>query len=98
MTFLICTAVSSSKSSKECYFSRLGFCYKLKYSEGKRYNPNVSFFFFFLFFLGRVGAEFALDDFALGVECFRTRHAQKQPIFKAFPNPAHPVVTHLVEP
>lgn len=47
MTFLISKAVSSSKSGKECYFSRLGFCYKLKYSEDKRYNPNVSFFFFF---------------------------------------------------
>lgn len=51
MAFLICTAVSSSKSSKECYFSRLGFCYKLKYSEGKRNNPNVSFFLFFLAFV-----------------------------------------------
>lgn len=39
----------------------------------------VLIFFFFFFFLGRVGAEFALDDFALGVECFRTRHAQKVP-------------------
>lgn len=63
MAFLICTAVSSSKSSKECYFSRLGFCYKLKYSEGKKYNPNVSLFFLFLLTFVNSECIFNKSDF-----------------------------------
>ena len=41
---LSCTAVSSSKSGEECYFSRLSFCYKPNIQKARSYNPDVSFF------------------------------------------------------
>lgn len=40
-----CTAVSSSKSGEECYFSRLSFCYKPNILKAKVKNPDLSFFF-----------------------------------------------------
>lgn len=44
-----CTAVPSSKSSEECYFSRLSFCYKPNIQKARVTNLMCLFpFFFFL--------------------------------------------------
>lgn len=44
--YLSCTAVSSSKSGEECYFSRLSFCYKPNIRKARVTIPMCLFSFF----------------------------------------------------